>query len=359
VNAKGLMALLLGFLLGSVGVVVALVLAGIDLSVPRPPERSRPPAGLAHEASPRLLAVSRVEPANRQAISRDLDRHRLRRAQDTYLEALAIRRTDARAMRALVVVRQKLAGYNPEVLREQARVSREVAAAGRSLAGYTPVALSLLAEADTRAAADIERTQRRLPEARSVRPQAGVRAARAATRAVTLRVAVARPSPPRRRAAAPVVPKEHEPRFVVRVGPISFLDRATRIVGELQADGLSATVEPGQESRQFRVVSAKLIQAAAERRRAFLESMGHRPTLRRLPGGLTQLELGPFTSRVRAEAVAAEIRRGGSYASVTAEGGTGHTIVVGPYPKSAINGVIERIGARFGTDAAVTVRPAD
>jgi cell division septation protein DedD len=221
------------------------------------------------------------------------------------------------------------------------------------------VALSLLAEADQRAAVEIERKELRLHEARPIERQADVRPAPASPKPSAPRVAVARPNPPRRRAAAPPARKEPEQLFVVRLGPVSFLERATRIVGALRADGLTANLEKGKEPSQFRVVSARLIQPAAERQQATLEKLGHRPTLRNLPGGMAQVELGPFSSRDRAEAVAAEIRRRGSYAAVAAGGGTGHAIVVGPYPKSAIHGVMDRIGARFGVNAAVTVRPAD
>jgi cell division septation protein DedD len=160
------------------------------------------------------------------------------------------------------------------------------------------------------------------------------------------------------RALPSLSPTPAEPRFLVHIGPFASLERARQIAGDLASSGLRAVVERGEEPRQFLVVSEPLLPDAAERRRMIVDGMGYRPRVRTQSNGLAQLELGPFPSAETAEQVARELRRRGYYGAVMPEGGTGHSIILGPHGQSMVDDIVDRMRTRFGTVMTISVRAA-
>jgi hypothetical protein len=301
------------------------------------------------------------------------DPARLRAAQDEYLQALVFDPSNAKALQALIAVRRKLAGDNPAVLRRQAKIYRQALAEGKQVEYYSRAALAILAQVDELAAAVIEKERRARQLAPTVTPTPTRQSAlprspevsRMGSRASPLVISSPAQGPPGGvlPSPAPAVPTGSSAPslttdaslYIVRLGPIADIERALEIAGALTAIGIPATVESGQEPREFRVVSEPLSEGAASRRLTNLEALGFRPRLRWRDDGLVQLELGPFASIAPARAVAQQIRRKGYFAAVAAEAGAGHTIVLGPYPRATVDVVVERIRARYGAMVPITV----
>jgi hypothetical protein len=142
---------------------------------------------------------------------------------------------------------------------------------------------------------------------------------------------------------------ESEPFYVARIGPIALASRAHEIAAELTQAGLEATINRRDGDIVYQVLSEALAPGPAERRLASLTALGYRPQLRMLPGGLAQIVIATSSAKVGAESLARRIRSQGYFAQVAAEGGSVHMITVGPYRRSAVDAIVRRVRARFGS----------
>ncbi len=323
-----------------------------------------------------------------------LNAGRLREAQEEFLQLLLINPAHSDAMRGLVLVRRRLAGDNPLVLRRQTVAFQQAIARGTETEEhFTAPAMAVLAQANLIAAEqiDAERARSRSPGAGAtagppstpsprvqVTPGTSPRALESPTvRATRQRTEppVAQPiptpaqTPPRPAALTTGTPAaqgtaveppvdSNEPFFLVRIGPVSDTGRVSEIVGELTLSGYSAGVSRRDDPLSFQVVSDTLAREAAERRAQVLAGYGFRSRLIAVAGGLAQLEFGVFQSADAAEALASRIRTRGYHASVVREGGTGFVITAGPYRQTVANTIVRLIRSRFGAGLIVSVSAA-
>ncbi|MGQ0551158.1 MAG: SPOR domain-containing protein [Armatimonadota bacterium] len=371
----------------------------------RPALRTTPPPAVvlpspALSPGPRSTRVAETPPREDGDLSsaaawRLLNAGRLRQAQEEFLQLRLISPTHGDAMRGLVIVRRRLAGDDPVVLRRQAAAYQQaIARRVETEEHFTAEAMAVLAQANLIAAEEIEAERARTQPTRvgatsgpSPRVQSTPSPRAQATPAPSPRVqttpvpsprAQTSPSPPPVAQPVPTPPQTpprpgtpapqataveppvdvNEPFLVVRIGPISDAGRVSEIMGELTLSGYSAGVSRRDEPVSFQVVSETLVREVAERRAQVLAGYGFRSRLIPVAGGLALLEFGAFQSAEPAEALASRIRSRGYYASVVREGGTGFLITAGPYRQTVANNIVRLIRNRFGAGLLVSVSAA-
>lgn len=332
-----------------------------------------------------------------------LNAGRLRPAQEEFLQLRLISPTHGDAMRGLVIVRRRLAGDDPVVLRRQAAAYQQaIARRVETEEHFTAEAMAVLAQANLIAAEEIEAERARAqptrasatsgpaPQVQSTPSPRAQTTPALSPRVQTTPVPSPRaqtspsPGPTRPRTEPPVaqpVPTPpqtpprpgtpapqataveppvdlNEPFLVVRIGPVSDAGRVSEIVGELTLSGYSAGVSRRDEPVSFQVVSETLVREVAERRAQVLTGYGFRSRLIPVAGGLALLEFGVFQSAEPAEALASRIRSRGYFAGVVREGGTGFLITAGPYRQTVANSIVRLIRNRFGAGLLVSVSAA-
>jgi cell division protein FtsN len=273
----------------------------VEAAAPSSPDAGGDLAGDALRSAQRLLSAGRLHDA-----------------QDEFIQVLLVAPNSEEAWTGLVQVRRRLARDDPALLRRQAAAYQRAIARGEETEEhYTPVAMRILAQASLQAAQQIERGLP--PSSRRAAPTSIVLEATPAptpTRA---------PSP----AARPVPASTPRPRATRRPTPPPT-SRAVRPA--------SPTLSPPRVAR----TPVPTPQPSLDENEPFF-----------------LIQIGPIYDATRASEIAADLTVSGYAARVSRPGGGSfYFITLGPYRRSALEPIVNRIRRRFGAGLPLSVTPA-